>query len=238
MEIIRFSTNVPVELAFTHTDGVPSEGRFGEQFYRRTTDGRSVYLQPIVERKLLELDVKPGELFNIVKAEVKRGNKRSVEWQVSRVDPPGDPSQPVASQTKPPTQNPPAPSKPANSKPAVASSIAQPKPNNSSSTQESNTEPPPKKPVAQASAPAITHTIIGTTLKSCLMAAIDAARDAQQYATAQGFPLVFGPDQVEAMAISLYIQHSKTQNIAQMNQRDQYRDQARVANGGTAWPAH
>jgi hypothetical protein len=238
-EIIRFETNIPIECAFTHTDGKETEGRFGTQYYRQTTDGRTVYLQPFVETRLLDLEVQPGELISICKKEVKDGRKRGIQWDVKRVDPPGDPSQavtrPSTQNTKPPAQNP-AISTPQSSKPAARTITVQPKPNNSSPTPESTTEPAPKKPPVQETAPVITHTIIGTTLKSCLMAAIDAARDAQQYATAQGFPLVFGPDQVEAMAISLYIQHSKTQNIAQMNQRDQYRGDARVANGGASWP--
>ncbi len=234
VEIIRFSTNVREEMSFTHLDGNESEGRFGTQYYRGTTDGRGVYLQPIVERKLLELDIKPGELVSIGKIEVKDGRKKGIQWEVKRVDAPGDPSQAIQN-TKPPAQNSVA-STPQSPKPAATTGIhqrpalspdksnmrasptstipAQSKPN--SPSQNSNTdEGPPKKPATQetevTAAPgrSIMHTQMSTMLKGCLLTAIDAARDAQAHATQVGFPLTFGPGEVQAMAISIFIHLSR-----------------------------
>lgn len=241
-EIIRFETNISVEIAFTHAQGIASEGRFGTQWYRGTTDGRSVYLPQIVENKLIEMDVQPGELVSICKAEVKRGQRRSIEWQARRVDPPGDPSvkpqppqQPVPIQARPVTQQPPA-SRPASGAPPAretapqAVSTIQPKPNGAAI--ENHTAPaapaPAERPIFQQS--------MTNMLRSCLCVAIDAAKDAHEYAARKGFPLTFGPDQIEAMGISIFIQLSKTQNIQQMNQRYQAGTEARTVNGGTSWP--
>jgi hypothetical protein len=96
-------------------------------------------------------------------------------------------------------------------------------------------QPAPAKPpssAAQANGngvadPTVMHKVMAAILESCLCAAIDAAREAQTYASAHGFPLTFGPGEVQDMAISLYIQRFKESNIAQMHQNAQLR-----ANGG------
>lgn len=235
-EIIKFQTNIPEEMAFTYEDGRETEGRFGTQYYRQTTDGRVVYLQPFVEQRLLEMEIKPGERVQIGKMEVTEGRKKGIRWEIKRVDPPSDqtsdpaqpshlaknvPAAPVKTVPKndqvqsttpriPPQRVAPAPAIPVQN----TATAAQPEP----SPFEQPLEDP--KPVV--------HTQTSNILRSCLMSAIDAARDAQQYAARVGFPLVFGPQEVQDMAISLYIQMSKQANINLMNRNAELR-----ANGGT-----
>lgn len=92
MEILRFAANEPVELALKFADGKPVEGRFGDQVLYTLTDDRVMYLDPAVAQRIKELRIARGELFSICKREVKRNSKRSIDWEVKRVDPPGDPS--------------------------------------------------------------------------------------------------------------------------------------------------
>src|SRR5689334_8281925 len=89
-EILRFDTNVPVEVALRFNDGKHVEGRYGDQVMYSLDDERIIYVPPIVEQKIKDLQIEKGEPFEICKAEVKRGNRRSIEWRVSRVDRPDE----------------------------------------------------------------------------------------------------------------------------------------------------
>lgn len=89
MEIIRFQTNVPEELALKYATGKDVEGRYGPQVMFTLTDDRVMYVVPVVAERIEELGLRPGERFSICKREVKQGRKAGVEWTVQRVDPPG-----------------------------------------------------------------------------------------------------------------------------------------------------
>lgn len=211
MEIIRFDTNVPQEMAFTYPNGKEMDGRYGTQFFRATTDERGVYLPRIVEDKLITMRVAAGERVEICKAEQKEGRKRVIRWEVKRVDPPGDPAwDNLDRQPQQPRNGLPAKNNP----PAAATNAStQPKP---SATQQ-----------AQATTPQKGQTQMSHCLAACAIAAIDAAIIAEEYAHSKKYSLKFGEDQVQAMAVSLYIQHCKSDNIAQM-----HANQTTRANGG------
>ena len=227
-DYIRFETNIPQAMAFTYTDGREVEGRFGAQYFRGTSDGRGVFLPPIVERKLLELDIQPGEPVEICKAEVKEGRRRSIQWQVKRADPPQSPGQ-----AQPPARGPASGAPPARetAPPANLAHPVQPKPNGTATPNHIALESTSAPQLQGGAGRPITHTQIGNILRACLCAAIDAARDAQMYATSHGFPLTFGADQIQDLASTLYIQEAKQSNIRLMHSRDE----ARVANGGASW---
>ncbi len=203
-ETIRFETNIPQEMAFTYAAGKEVEGRYGAQFLRGTTDGRVVYLPPIVETKLLNLGVGPGELVEVCKREQKVGQKRNIVWEVKRVDAAGDPSQATGNGATP-TKNSPSPAATESSAPKSSAVQAQ-----------------PTMPEYQPG-----QTQFSRILAACAIAAIDAAITAEQYAASKNFPLKFREDQVQALTSTLYIQHSKQSNIALMHD-----NQAKRANGG------
>ena len=71
-EILRFDTNVPVEVALRFSDGKHVEGRYGDQVMYSLENERIIYVPPIVERKIQELRIEKGEHFEICKAEVKK----------------------------------------------------------------------------------------------------------------------------------------------------------------------
>src|SRR5215831_18827696 len=71
-ERIAFQTNVPVTVALAYADGLPVEGRFGDQILYTLSDERVMYVPPVVRTKLIELGIQPREPFTICKAERRR----------------------------------------------------------------------------------------------------------------------------------------------------------------------
>ena len=91
IEKVNFQPNVPVRLALKFADGKLSEGRFGDQMYYTFTDNRGAYLDLDVAAKINQLELKPGEPFEICKYHSGRKGDRP-QWDVRRVE--GVPAQP------------------------------------------------------------------------------------------------------------------------------------------------
>jgi len=77
---IKFDDNVPLTLAFTYDAGKEVEGNYGPQFMRKTQDGDTVYLEPIVEKQLIAMNYKRGQSVRIVKSATGRGKDKRVAW--------------------------------------------------------------------------------------------------------------------------------------------------------------
>ncbi len=58
------------------------QGRFGDQVMYSLTDGRVMYVPPMVRDKLVELGIRQNEPFAIWRAERREGNRRFVDWVV------------------------------------------------------------------------------------------------------------------------------------------------------------
>jgi hypothetical protein len=86
VKILRFEMNVPMEVA-VQSEGVSVEGRYGTRTMFTLTDGRVMYVPPIVASKIHEAGIVPGESFQLCKASVKTGQKRSIEWLLDRASP-------------------------------------------------------------------------------------------------------------------------------------------------------
>ena len=84
-EVLRFNTNIPVQLTLANECGKHVEGRYGEQVMYSLADGRVIYVPLYVEQRLAELAVSSGEPLEICKAEVQNGNRRWIEWHVKRL---------------------------------------------------------------------------------------------------------------------------------------------------------
>jgi hypothetical protein len=80
---VQFQTNVPVEIALKYDDGKEVTGQYGDQVLYTLTDGRVMYVPPIVRRKIDEIRIGRGELFTLTKAEKKNGTRRTIEWVVA-----------------------------------------------------------------------------------------------------------------------------------------------------------
>ena len=87
-EIIRFTTNRPVEVAFRRGGAKRVSGYYGPQMMYTLTDERVMYVPLIVADRIQELGIGYGEPFEICKAEVRDGNRRSIEWRDSRAEQP------------------------------------------------------------------------------------------------------------------------------------------------------
>jgi hypothetical protein len=66
-----------------YNDGKEVTGQYGDQVLYTLTDGRVMYVPPIVKKKIDELGIGRGELFTITKAEKKNGTRRTIEWVVA-----------------------------------------------------------------------------------------------------------------------------------------------------------
>jgi hypothetical protein len=91
-ERVLFEANVPVTATLAYADGLKVQGRFGDQVMYSLTDGRVMYVPPIVRDKLVELGVRQNEPFNICRAE-REGNGWFVDWVVQ----PNESASPVPS---------------------------------------------------------------------------------------------------------------------------------------------
>src|SRR5579872_1765766 len=89
LNILRFQTNTPTEVALDSPQGTIVEGRYGDRVLFHLTDGRVMYVPPIVARKIEAQGIEPGEPFELCKTQVKNGRSRSIEWWLRRTH--GDP---------------------------------------------------------------------------------------------------------------------------------------------------
>ena len=89
-EKVQFQTNVSIDVALKYNDGKEVTGQYGDQVLYTLTDGRVMYVPPIVKKKIDELGIGRGELFTITKAEKKNGTRRTIEWVEFGTDGSGD----------------------------------------------------------------------------------------------------------------------------------------------------
>jgi hypothetical protein len=185
-ERIVFQANVPVTATLAYADGLKVQGRFGDQVMYSLTDGRVMYVPPIVRDRLLELGIRQNGPFNICRAERREGNRRFVDWVVQPHS--------AASPTPSANSHADAPGLPVN-----GGSGARFKPNNNGNGNRGG------KPACVPASAAIAE----TALCAALMSSIDAALAAEHYASAHGLSVRFGSEDLRAMALGLFIQHAR-----------------------------
>jgi hypothetical protein len=94
-EYVRFETGQPQEVALKFADGKEVEGQYGEQVMYSLTDGRVMYVEPIVGAHIRRLQIQPGECFFIEKRKKGRVN----DWHVYR-----EADEPPAAEVERPTR--------------------------------------------------------------------------------------------------------------------------------------
>src|SRR5581483_9776105 len=105
-EIVRFDTNIVVEVTLKFADGKEVEGRYGQQFMFTLEGDKIMYVPPIVAARITELGLGRGDRVQICKRELKDGRRKGVAWDVKRVDPPQQPgSRPAAAASNQPKPN-------------------------------------------------------------------------------------------------------------------------------------
>lgn len=183
-ERVVFEANVPVTATLAYADGLKVQGRFGDQVMYSLTDGRVMYVPPVVRDKLVELGIRQNEPFNICRAERREGNRRFVDWVVQ---PDGSASSALGAGAHRDVPQP----------PANGDSSASGKSNGNG-----NGNGRPANGLGAVGA-------AESALRTALMTSIDAALAAEQYASAHGLSIRFGSEDLRAMALSLFIQHAR-----------------------------
>jgi hypothetical protein len=183
-ERVVFEANVPVTATLAYPDGLKVQGRFGDQVMYSLTDGRVMYVPPVVRDKLVELGIRQNEPFAICRAERREGNRRFVDWVVQ----PDGSAAPAQSATAHSDTT----GSPVNGNGAVRVKLNG---NGNGNGKPANT------PTSSGTAE--------TVLRAALAARIDAALAAEQYASAHGLSIRFGSKDLRAMALSLFIQHAR-----------------------------
>ena len=201
MNILRFPTSVPQEVALASPQGVLVQGRYGDRMKFNLTDGQVMYVPPIVASKIEAEGIGPGEPFELCKAQVKVGQRRSIEWSVRRLDPEqasqsdgGEDSQPPETQLEHDLR---ASVDLANSKNGHEHTIQEPEPPSS---------PPKANGHVNGSAPAPAPL---TKLESALKTAIAAAHNAEKFGAEIGYVVRFDSDAIKSMAITVLINMSE-----------------------------
>ena len=185
-ERVVFEANVPVTATLAYSDGLKVQGRFGDQVMYSLSDGRVMYVPPIVRDKLVELGIRQNESVALCRAERREGNRRFIEWVVQ----PNDSAAPPHGATGH-TDTP---------RPAVNGDTGARV--TASGYGNGNVHGKP------ASAP-ISSGTAETALRAALTTSIDAALAAEQYASAHGLSVRFGSEDLRAMALSLFIQRAR-----------------------------
>lgn len=205
----------------------------GGYFFRSFSDGkRFACLNQDLERRILDLNYRAGEQISIAR----QTRNRSVMWIVSLLE-----SAPPASSPAPETAVRPAP-RPAPKRtppPLPAAKFAPPPtewpetqavaPNGNGHAQKkpNGTAQPAPAPMPSVNAGAAKKNFI----QQALFDAVDVAKRTQDYAAEQGFHFTFGAEQIQKIAVSLYIQDGKASNIEQMDRNQQ----RRAAGGQDPW---
>jgi hypothetical protein len=82
MPTVEFQPNVPVDLALKFSDGKPVNSRGPvARFLFTTTDERALFLDESIAKRIQALSLQPGEPFRMCKAVI----GRNTEWKVERI---------------------------------------------------------------------------------------------------------------------------------------------------------
>jgi hypothetical protein len=210
MNILRLETNAPVQVALKYDGGRDVDGRYGPQVLYTLADGRLMYLEPKAARRIDEMKITAGEPFSICKREARNGQKRTVEWEVKRLEPvpttarleivpPEGSDELGAGESAPQVADiePGHVARSSHGSGALASDRRKAEPAlNGSEASTLETQ-------LRASIPGVTN------LEYALKTAIAAAAGAEQFGHEIGYAVRFAPDDIRAMAITVFGENGK-----------------------------
>lgn len=182
MNIVHFDMNAPVEVALESPQGTIVQGRYGDRVMFQLADGRVMYVPPIVATKIEANGITTGERFELCKARVADGRRRSVEWRVRRLDP-EDPRTSSDSQLE------------SDLRASMEIALVQRRQDGAKNSTASGHASPegaiPKPP--------------STKLEDALKTAISAAWNAEKFGAELGYVVRFDSDAIKSMAITVLI---------------------------------
>lgn len=91
---VDWNINIAEKVALKFATGLPEPAKkpgFSDQMSYALTDGRRMYVPLFAADRIIELGLQPGEEFTIGKFEVRDGQKKTVRWQVKRIEEPETP---------------------------------------------------------------------------------------------------------------------------------------------------
>ena len=208
MKILRLEMNVPTEVTLQSSQGVVVAGRYGNRLMFHLSDGRVMYVPPIVASKIAAEGIAAGERFELCKAAVRNGRQSPIEWRLKRIEPieAGEKVDSARERITSETQlerdlrasldivkakN--AGPEPLQSKIAAAKDVIRPV----APMTNGNGAPPAQ--TANGQPPALTK------LEHALRTAISAAYNAEKYGTELGYVVRFDSDAIKSMAITVLI---------------------------------
>lgn len=193
-EKVTFSPNIPTQVIL---DG-PGElqpSKNGDQEYRYFLDGQKImWVPPEVHTQIQRHGAREGDAITITR--VKAAGRTASTWEVEHEA--EEPAEAAirSAETAPASRTP----LPAAIRHAEAARIAQRRP-----------QPPQlPPPLIAADAQELAITPLHAQLFGSLAAAIDAAHDAEAYAQAHGLLVRFTAEDVRALAITAYIQTTRS----------------------------
>jgi hypothetical protein len=182
------------------------------------TDGRVMYVPPIVATKIEAEGIAAGERFELCKAQIKNGHGRSVEWALRRL-PPEEQLVDVAPDAL-------APESQLEHDLRVSAEIANAKNASGESPESPSSAPAPATPMTNGNgngngAAAVPTSPVPvatpneqpqprsvTKLEHALKTAISAAHNAEKYGSELGYVVRFDADAIKSMAITVLINMS------------------------------
>ena len=191
MNILRFPTSVPLEVALASPQGTLVQGRYGDRMMFNLTDGQVMYVPPIVANKIEAEGIGPGEPFELCKSQVKTGQRRLIEWSVRRLDP----ERPRESELNEGAET--------QLERDLCASIAMT--NGKNGKEPPTNDPPPNLPIEEETVPAKPASQPLTKLEGALKTAISAAHNAEKFGAEIGYVVRFDSDAIKSMAITVLI---------------------------------
>ena len=235
MNILRFPTNTPIQVAINTPQGTIVQGRYGDRVLFHLTDGRVMYVPPIVASKIEAHGIAPGEPFELCKAQVRTGQTRSIEWWLKRTppEPPDQENPPKAVEPESnleskaiPAENPengnghasaqngglqnPTPKNGAHANGTADNGVPQngtPRNGHNQPSQAQPNQTPSSQSQPSQSQPS--QAVPSTKLEHALKTAISAAHNAEKYGTELGYVVRFDADAIKSMAITVLINMSE-----------------------------
>jgi hypothetical protein len=192
---LKLNLNEPVQLALLRADAriYQHEGKAPSHMYSvLLPDGTEskVFLTPAASQAILELRIQPREWFNLCRRKTPQG----IEFYDLQTS-----ANAVARTLNPvpvPPPQPPIPTQP-------QATLPEPLPQ----------QPPKPQPMPPQRA-LTSQTRASSAMGAALIAAIDAATLAQQYAAAKGIEIEFGSEDVRAIAATIFIATSREAMVA------------------------
>ena len=214
MAVLRFEPNEPLEVALKFDTGLRvSSAKYPEapdQMKYTLCGEDSIYTPLGVAEQIEKLGIRKLELFSICK----RVQNRITRWEVKRLGDAATPALPAQPPTDLEDQLTRSIEQIKNQRAIVTPAGPQQQKQQQSEFAATNTQP------------IIAHTRASKLMAGALIAAIDAAREAEVYAAGHGIELEFGAEDVQKIAATLFIAASKDPGFLHPEQ---------PANGGSLW---